>query len=148
MGLSTTSTDQRAVNELQGERFGAFFSRAFACALSLTGNEARAREVVIEAFSRIFGDHGNLSDDEFVVSLFHSLRELCRALPPNTAQADQLTGRERELLALVFDARLSRDVIRRITRTSEEGISSALLSALRKLRGDAVPAATASLHFV
>jgi len=51
-----------------------------------------------------------------------------------------LNGTERELLALVFDARLSRAVIRKLLQTTEQAISATLIGALRKVRAGVSPA--------
>ena len=150
MGLTTKNGTEGAtpgaVNDRQGARFGAYFPRVFACAHSLTGDEATAREVVIEAFSRTFAHDADLSDDEFVMVLFDTARDLCRTAQPGSGLNGALSTRERELLAFVFDARLSRDVIRRLMRTSEQAMSSALLRALRKLRGGMTAGPNASLR--
>ncbi len=150
MGLTTKNGTKGAipgtVNDPQGARFGAFFPRVFACAHSLTGDEATAREVVIETFSRTFAHDADLSDDEFVIVLFDTARDLCRAAQPGSGLNGALSCRERELLALVFDARLSMDVIRRLMRTSEQALASALLRALRKLRGSMTAGPHASLR--
>ncbi len=139
MELSTKrikgTTPVAGVN-LQRIRFGAHFPRVFAYAYSLTGNEATAREAVAKAFSRAFAHAADLEDDEFVILLFATLRDICRSMP--RAESDgKLSSRERELLALVFDARLSRDKIHRLMRTTEEAVSATLLRALRKLRESA-----------
>ncbi len=70
--------------------------------------------------------------------LFATARDICRSMPRALGDGD-LSNRERELLALVFDARLSRDKIRRLMRTTEEAVSATLLRALRKLRESAAP---------
>ena len=150
MGLTTKNGAEGATPDAardpQGARFGAYFPRVFACAHSLTGDEATAREVVIEAFSRTFAHDADLSDDEFVMVLFDTARDLCRTAQPGSGLNGALSTRERELLALVFDARLSMDVIRRLMRTSEQALASALLRALRKLRGGMTAGPNASLR--
>jgi DNA-directed RNA polymerase specialized sigma24 family protein len=150
MGLRTKNGNQSfptVAVDLQRARFGAFFPRVFACAHSLTGDETTAREVVIEAFSRTFAGPGDLTDDEFAILLFATTRDLCRAAQPSASVNDRLNSRERELLALVFDARLSRENIRRLMDTTEQALSSILLRALRKLQtGRKLPAAKPSLR--
>jgi len=143
MGLSTkrgiNGTSPIASVDLQRSRFGTHFPRVFACAYSLTENEAAAKEIVAKAFSRAFVHPADLEDDEFVMLLFATVRDMCRSMPRAQGDGD-LSSRERELLALVFDARLSRDKIRRLMRTTEEAVSATLLGALRKLRESAAPA--------
>jgi hypothetical protein len=137
MGLRTKNGNERTpltAKDLRSARFGAFFPRVFACAHSLTGDEKTAREIVVEAFSQVFANPAHLSDDEFALLLFSTVRDLCRSNQFTRDVNGSLNSRERELLALVFDARLSRDEIRRLLNTTELGLSSILLSALRKLQ--------------
>jgi len=129
-----------AANDLQRARFGAFFPRVFACAHSLTGDETNAREVTVEAFSRAFAHPPDLSDDDFALTLFAATRDLCRTENPSVG--GRLNSSEREILALIFDARLSREAINRLMGTSEKALSSLLLGALRKLQSARKHAAT------
>ena len=131
-----------AATELQKARFGAYFPRVFACAHSLTADEAAAREAAVEAFSRAFSTPDDVGEDDFVVLLFASVRDLCRGVRGFVLTDDNLNRGERELLALVFDARLSREAIRRLMQTTEQAISSMLLAALRKVQA-AMPSAAA-----
>jgi hypothetical protein len=133
--------------DLRSARFGAFFPRVFACAHSLTGDELTAREIVIEAFSQAFASPANLNDDGFGLVLFSTVRDLCRSTQTTRGVNGSLNSRERELLAFVFDARLSREEIRRLLNTTEQALSSILLGALRKLQaGRKAPAAKPSLR--
>lgn len=143
MGLMTKNGNQGtpAAKDLHRARFGAFFPRVFACAHSLTGDETTAREVVVEAFSRAFAGPATLNDDEFSLLLFAATRDLCRAAQTSPRVNGRLNSRERELLALVFDARLTRDEIRRLMDTTEQALASTLLRALRKLQNGAKPVA-------
>jgi DNA-directed RNA polymerase specialized sigma24 family protein len=120
-------------------RFGTYFPRVFAYAYALTGNEAAANEIVSEAFAQIFSLEAELPEEEFIVDLFMLARDLSRAVP-ETSASGALTTREREVLALVFDARLSREEIRRLMNTTEQGLSATLLRALRKLQAGIAPA--------
>jgi hypothetical protein len=131
---------------VQRARFGAFFPQVFAFAHSLTGDEVVAREVVVEAFSRVFEYTPDPDDDEFVILLFEWTREICRAVSLGPARDGGLSGRERELLALLFDARLDHDVVRRLMHASEASLSQSLLSALRKLRSSIASAPNPYLH--
>jgi len=126
---------------VQIARFGEFFPRVFAYAHSLTGDEAAAREVAAEAFSSTFDHPKALNDDDFVLLLFSTAGEICRAQMANEGASGSLSPRERELLALVFDARLSREKVRRLMRTTEEALSSTLMRALRKIQESMKPAA-------
>ena len=147
MGLKTQNGNEgvpAAAKDLQRTRFGAFFPRVFACAHSLTGDETTAREIAVEAFSLAFADPADLSDDDFALVLFATTRDLCRTANPSVS--GRLNSRERELLALVFDARLSRADIRRLMGTTEQALSSILLRALRKLQTGRKPATKPSLR--
>jgi DNA-directed RNA polymerase specialized sigma24 family protein len=125
----------------QKRRFGAYFPRAFACAYSLTGDETVARDIVSEAFVRVFAHPAELAEEEFIVELFTTARDLSRASCAAEGRNAKLTGREHEVLAFVFDARLSREEIRRLMGTTEQGLSATLLRALRKLQAGISPAA-------
>jgi DNA-directed RNA polymerase specialized sigma24 family protein len=124
-------------------RFGAYFPRVFACAYSLTGDEAAAKDVVSEAFSYVLAHSKDLSEEEFVVELFSTARDLARASRAAGSTSGNLTGREQELLAFMFDARLTHEEIRRLMRTTERALSAALLRALRKLQSG-IAASTAT----
>ena len=126
--------DPAASTELQRTRFGAYFPRVFAFAHSLTANETVAKEAAVEAFCRAFAQPADVSEEEFAVRLFTGVRDHCRQVRPAGNSSDELNGRERELLALVFDARLDRELIRRLMQTTEQAISTTLLEALRKIR--------------
>ena len=133
----------RDIPSTEKTRFGAYFPRVFACALSLTGDEAAAKEVACEAFSQVLARSTYLTEDEFVVQLFATARDVARSSRIAESKSGSLTGREQELLAFVFDARLTHEEIRRLTRTTERALSAALLRALRKLQsGIAQPAVT------
>jgi DNA-directed RNA polymerase specialized sigma24 family protein len=119
---------------IRKERFGSYYPRAFAFALSLTGDESCSKDVVAEAFGRIFASVTDLTEEEFAVELFTLTRELSRSSSTDRIDAHGLTAPEQELLAFVFDARLSHEEIRRLTGTTEHGLSSGLLEALRKLQ--------------
>ena len=127
-------------------RFGTYFPRVFACAYSLTGDEAAAKDVVAEAFSHVLAHSKDLSEEEFVVQLFSTARDLARAARAAISTNGNLTGRERELLAFIFDAQLTHEEIRRLMRTTERALSAALLRALRKLQSGMAPSAATSLR--
>jgi hypothetical protein len=127
-------------------RFGTYFPRVFACAYSLTGDEAAAKDIVSEAFSHVLAHSKDLSEEEFVVELFSTARDLARASRAAGGASGNLTGREQELLAFVFDARLTHEQIRRLMRTTERALSAGLLRALRKLQSGMTASAAASLR--
>lgn len=128
-------------DDVQIARFGELFPRLFAFAHSLTGDEASAREVAAEAFSIAFDHPKVLNDDDFILLLFSAAGEICRGQMANESAPGNLSPGERELLALVFDARLSREKVRRLMRTTEEVLSSTLMEALRKIQESMKPPA-------
>ncbi len=134
--------DRVAGTELHRTRFGAYFPRVFAFAHSLTIDETTAKDAAVEAFSRAFAPRGDLTEEEFIVLLFAGVRDHCRRILPPRQHPDDLNSSERELLALVFDARLNRAVIRKLMQTTEQAILTTLIGALRKVRGGA-PSPTA-----
>ena len=131
--------DPFAGTELYRTRFGEYFPRAFAFAHSLTTDETAAKEAAVEAFSRAFAQRGDLTEEEFVVVLFAGVRDHCRTIRPAGKSGDELNRTERELLALVFDARLNRRLIRKLMQTTEQAISATLIGALRKVRAGVSP---------
>lgn len=136
-----------AAGSTEETRFGTYFPRVFACAYSLTGDEGAAKDIVSEAFSHVLAHSKDVSEEEFVVELFSAARDLARASSAGGSTIGNLTGREKELLAFVFDARLTHEQIRRLTRTTERALSATLLRALRKLQSGMTPSAAASLRF-
>jgi hypothetical protein len=141
-GASLPATGGRAADasviEAQKRRFGAYFPRAFACALALTGDESAAKDIVSKAFGRVFTQSTEMTEEEFILEIFAITRDLSRSIAgPNST----LSTREEEVLAFVFDARLGRDEIRRLMDTTEQGLSATLLRALRKLQAGISPAA-------
>ena len=136
-----TTRDSVASTKLQRTRFGDYFPRVFAFAHSLTADRSAATEAAIEAFSSALSGRGDVSDEEFAVLLFAHARDSCRRIRPSGSSSDALNTRERELLALVFDARLNREAIRKLMQTTEQAMSAILLGALRKVRAEVSPAA-------
>ena len=146
-GLRAVAIDgavKEAAGSTEKTRFGTYFPRVFACAYSLTGDEVAAKDIVSEAFSHVLAHSKALGEEEFVVELFSTARDLARASRATGSASGNLTGREQELLAFVFDARLTHEQIRRLMRTTERALSAGLLRALRKLQSGMTPSAAAS----
>src|SRR3972149_8460704 len=134
--------DMGAVNE----RYNAYFPRVFAYVRSCVGGDMPAQDIVIQAFNRAFDHPRSADEDCFRSVLFRTARRLCR---PALNQArvddgDSLNAREREALSLVFDARLTREQIRRLFRIRESTVSALLMKGLRKLKEQTSPAAAAA----
>ena len=130
--LNTAEDTRRA-------RFADYFPRLFAYAHSLTDDDARAREIVIEAFVRAFETRNQLNDDEFTTSLFGLARALCREQKSTKRLVDGLSIRERDVIALVFDAQLSRPQIASLVGLNDDDLVATLLRGLRKLRASLTP---------
>lgn len=119
-------------DEARQSRFGAYFPRVFAYVHHRTGDETTTRELVTEAFARVFSRADELREDEFRLALFGTARELCDTVrvPP----AEGLTERERDLLSLLFDGRLERGEVAGLLDIREETVTAELVRALKKLR--------------
>ena len=124
------------------ERFGAYFPRLFAYVRSWTGDDAAASDITVEAFCRAFGRPA-ASPAEFRCSLFGAASQLCRRLRPTATHGDGLSRQERDVLSLLFDARLTRDEVSALLSADCGSISSALIRGLAKLRKSAPSAAIA-----
>lgn len=125
------------------KRFGEHYPRLFAYLRSCVGGEIPAQDIAVRAFSQAFKQTSDTtSDDEFRTVLYRAARRMCRpALKDNRSGDDPLTGREREVISLVFDAGLSRSQIAYMFHFRESTISSLLMSGLQKLKEETSPAA-------
>lgn len=114
-------------------RFDAYFPRVFAYVQHCAGDETVTREMVAEAFARAFARAERLEEEDFRLALFGAARELMGLIRgPSTREG--LTVRERDLVALLFDALLDRREVARLLSTSEEAVTAELARALKKLR--------------
>jgi DNA-directed RNA polymerase specialized sigma24 family protein len=144
MGRTSGTTGSVSIGQagplsVHQQRFSVYFPRVFACAYALTGDENAAKDIVSEAFVRAFAQPAERSEEDFIVELFAIARDLSRAVTGRNGV--DVTDKEREVLAFVFDARLAREEIRRLMDTTEQGLSATLLRAMRKLRSGIAPAA-------
>ena len=138
MGSRTIS--QTTIEDSRRARFAECFPRLFAYTHSLTDDEVRAREIVVESFSHTFADRSDLDDEECQVVRVGMARDLCRRVKPGLSQTPNGLGkREREVLALVFDAQLSRPLVASVMRCEEKDVVAALLRGLRKLQAQTAP---------
>ena len=118
--------------DVRRARFGAYFPRLFAYAQASTGDDRRARDVVVEAFTRAFSQPEDLGDEEFRAVLFGLTRQLCHG-GPHRRPGDRLSAREREVISLMFDGQLRRESRTRETwRTPVRGAPAR--TAARSLR--------------
>jgi DNA-directed RNA polymerase specialized sigma24 family protein len=90
---------------------------------------------VIDSFARVFAQSKATTDEEFPIALFSVAREIChqKGLRGSDAEGD-LSSREREVVALVFDAQFNRAQIASLLRLKDADVASVLLRGLRKLR--------------
>jgi DNA-directed RNA polymerase specialized sigma24 family protein len=137
----TKPSNIEAVNRLYTE----YFPRVYAFVHSCVGGDVRTQDIVVQSFSKAFS-HGHDDEERFCAALFRSARKLCKpALKENASRdEDSLTAREREVLALVFDAGFTREEIASIFRMRESNVSAALMTGLRKLKSQTSPAAAAA----
>lgn len=126
-------------------RFGKYFPRLFAYVHSAITDEARAQEIVAEAFTQAFASHDVSDDEEFRIWLFALARRIVRSAE-SAADPDGLNSRERDVVSLLFDAQLTRREVGTLLSISEDMVASTLLKALRKLRETASPQSTR--HFL
>ncbi len=134
------ATKQITGEDVRRERFGSYFPHLFAYISSLTDDDERAREIAVESFARVLSNSAVLSDEEFPLALFGVAREICHRESPSTKQLeDGLNAREREVLALLFDAQLNRSQVCDLMKIKEDALMAALLKGLRKLRAAMTP---------
>ncbi len=126
-------------DEVRVSRFGTYFPRVFAYAQHRTRDEAATRELVTEAFARVFARLERLSEDEFRLALFGAARELCNATRLPTYD-DGLTDRQRDLVSLLFDGQLERGEAASILNIRDEAVTGELVRALKTLRAVLRPA--------
>lgn len=140
MGQSQESPTSEAqagghVDEAQRRRFATYFPKVFAYAHSWTLDEERSREIVIEAFARSFSRGLDQDEDDFAVVLFSVTRDLCSGARSSSGPVDgALTDPEREVLALLFDAQLTRRQVGSLLTMPEESVVTTLVNGLRKLK--------------
>ena len=119
-------------DEARRSRFGTYFPRVFAYVHHRTGDEGTTRELVAEAFSRVFSRADDVKEDEFRLALFGAAREMCGGVRGPAAEG--LTERERDLVSLLFDGQLDRAEVASLLDVREETVTAELVRALKKLR--------------
>ena len=123
------------VDEIRQGRFAKYFPKVFAYVHSCTLDEARSREIVIEAFARTFSRRADVGESDFAVVLFSVARDLCSGARSTLGLATaSLTDPEREVLALLFDAQLTRHQVGSLLKMPEESVVTTLVRGLRKQR--------------
>ena len=121
---------------LQRDRFATYFPRVFAYVRSSITDDARSKEIVIEAFASVFASSDHLSDEEFPILLFRVTRDLCEKSGGSSDDArGALTDVEREVLALLFDAQLTRGQVGDLLQVGEDIVASTLVDGLKKIKG-------------
>jgi len=139
-GTASAASKQIATQDARRTRFGTYFPHLFAYAHSFTDDDAKARSIVVESFTRVLALSNAMSDEEFPLALFGIAREICHRTGAQGVEAENgLNSREREVVALVFDAQLSRTQIASLLRLTDGDVASVLLRGLRKLRAAMTP---------
>lgn len=125
-------------------RFNAYFPRAFAYVYSNLGDESSAREVVGAGFSAVLSEHPSGDEEAFRISLFGTLRGLCREHKRKMPLDIGLGMAERDVITLTFDAGLTSwevDLILGVNDTAVE-----LSSALERMRDTSSPSIIPSFY--
>jgi DNA-directed RNA polymerase specialized sigma24 family protein len=130
-------------DERQRSRFGTYFPRVFAYVQHRTGDEDAARELVTEAFTRVFSRPEELREEEFRLALFGAARSLVDDVRV-PALTDGLSEREGDLVSLLFDGLLERAEVASLLDIREETVTAELVRALKKLRSGLSPSAVPS----
>ena len=138
MGLKlfpgSTGEDLGVDDETRRVRFGAYFPRLFAYVQHSTAEEGATRELVAEAFARVFSRVPDAREDEFRLALFGAARDLCEGNRTPWAAEETLTPRERDVISLLFDGQLIRGEVACLLDVPEETVTAVLVSGLKKLR--------------
>ncbi len=151
MGLSMMDTrcDQEGSvpgGDARRRRFGEYFPRLFAYVRPWADDDSQARDLVTEVFARAFARPVELSDAEFSMALFGLAREVCHGGRAGK-RLGGLNSRERDVIGLLFDARLRRSEVGRLLSMDDRTVTSTLVHGLKKLRASLTsPVATALLH--
>lgn len=119
-------------NDARRARFGAYFPGVFAYVQHSIGDENATREIVAESFTQVFSGR-ELREEEFRLALFGTARRLCGSGRTPNAAEECLTPRERDILALMFDAQLSREEVAVLLEVQEASVTAEFVSALKKL---------------
>lgn len=127
-----------ARRDLRQERFQAYFPRVFAYACSVAGDDDAARDIVVSAFASTF-TLPDMREPEFEVAIFRAARDEANH---SARHSDGLTARERDVIALVFDAQLQQAQIAELMGASQDNVSITLAKGLRKLQANFAPEAT------
>lgn len=134
---------RRVEGEARRSRFASYYPRVFAYVQCRTGDEGVTREVLTEAFVRVFSRAGELREEEFRLALFGAARDVMETLRVPLVE-EGLTERERDLVSLLFDGLLDHREVARLLHIEEERVTADLMRALRKLRSGKRPSFASS----
>jgi len=129
---------QPAQAQDQRELYNAYFPRLFAFVHSCVREADRATQIIVDSFFDAFAS-APPDEDSFRLMLFRAARGRCWPSLRRAKARDTLTAREREVVALTFDARLSRAEIGALCRIRDSAVANHLMKGLSKLR-DQTPA--------
>lgn len=128
------------------ELYDAYFPRLFAFVHACVREADRATQIIVDSFFEAFASSPS-DQDAFRLLLFRAARGRCW---PNMKKAgvrnDSLTPREREVVALTFDAQLTRAEIGALCRLRGATVAHHLMVGLSKLRNQ-TPASLVAAHF-
>lgn len=152
MGLRLVTKGRTAWNATAWEEertrqlYTTYFPRLFAYVLSCLGDDrGAAEEMTAEVFERALRRRSSDGDERaFRLALFSTAHRLCWPVLKKGRPGDPLEAREREIIALTFDAQLPPGEIATILRASRGSVTGALMSGLRKLRDQTPPAVLAA----
>ena len=126
------------------ELYNAYFPRLFAFVHSCVREVDRATQIIVDSFFDAFASAPS-DEDSFRLMLFRAARGRCWPTLKRAKSRDTLTPREREVVALTFDARLSRTEVGRLCRMRDSAVAYHLMKGLSKLR-DRTPASLVAAH--
>jgi DNA-directed RNA polymerase specialized sigma24 family protein len=114
------------------QRFGVYYPRLFAYALSAVGNPARARDLVTDILHDILISGEPLPEEQFRLALFAEAQAVCGRQARAVYLDFGLTTAERRVLSLVVDGGLSLEEAAMVSGQRDAGV--VLYSAVHKLR--------------
>jgi DNA-directed RNA polymerase specialized sigma24 family protein len=115
------------VSAAHRRRFARYFPGLFAYVRAMSDDYSTAVDTVVAAFEAALAEP-HTDEDAFVLSLFRNARAL------GSVRSTVHDTREREVLSLTFDARLTREQVSTLLALPVDEVVSTLLRGLRRLR--------------
>lgn len=127
------------VDEAARRRFERYFPRVFAYVQHFTADEDATRELVTQAFTKVFSRRAPFpKEDDFRLALFRAARDLVGTVRAPAVE-EGLTDRQQHLVSLMFDGLIDRREVATLLCMREERVTLELTRALRKLRSGMGP---------